>query len=92
MDLRIARYLDELHEEMDILAVELLAEVVDRLVHVLRQRVLLAAPDEVALTPDPLHVLPWRHRRHRRGRQHGRRLAAEQMARTRVGSLLIVDE
>ena len=64
-------YLDELHEEMDILAVELLAEVVDGLVHVLRQWVLLAAPDVVALPPDPLHVLPRRRRRrHRRGRRH----------------------
>ena len=63
--------LHELHEEVDVLGVELLAEVVDGLVHVLRQRVLLAAPDEVALAPDPLHVLPWRRRlRRRRGRRH----------------------
>ena len=58
--------LHELHEEVDVLGVELLAEVVDGLVHVLRQRVLLAAPDEVALAPDPLHVLPRRRRRRRR--------------------------
>ena len=63
--------LHELHEEVDVLGVELLAEVVDGLVHVLRQRVLLAAPDEVALAPDPLHVLPRRRRqRRRRGRRH----------------------
>jgi len=55
-------YLDELHEEVDVLGVELLAEVVDGLVHVLRQRVPLAAPDEVALPPDTLHVLPGRQR------------------------------
>ena len=58
--------LHELHEEVDVLGVELLAQVVHCLVHVLRQRVPLAAPDEVALAPDPLHVLPRRRRRRRR--------------------------
>jgi hypothetical protein len=66
--------LDELHEEVDVLGVELLAEVGDGVVHVLRQRVLLTAPDEEALTPNPLHVLPRRRRRsgghHRRRRSH----------------------
>ena len=61
--------LHELHEEVDVLGVELLAEVVDGLVHVLRQRVLLAAPDEVALPPDPLRMLPRRQRRSRRRRR-----------------------
>ena len=68
---RCADYLHEPHEEVDVLGVELLRQVVDDLVHVLRPRVLLAAPDEVALLPDPLHVLPWRRRRrHCRGRRH----------------------
>jgi hypothetical protein len=53
---------------VDVLGVELLAQVVHRLVHVLRQRVPLAATDEVALAPDPLHVLPRRQRRRRRRR------------------------
>lgn len=78
----IYTYLDEFHEEVNVLGVELLVEVVDGLVHVLGQRVPLPAPDEVALAPDPLHVLPRsRHRRSRRrtrqscrrGR-HGRRM------------------
>ena len=68
-------HLDKLHEEVHILGVELLAEVVHGLVHVIRQRVLLAAADEVALAPDFLHVLPGRrrrrHRRRRRRYLHG---------------------
>lgn len=66
-------YLDELHEEMNILGVELLGEVGDRLVYVLRQRVPLLSPDEEPLLPDLLDVLPrLRHcrRRERRGRAH----------------------
>ena len=62
--------LDELHEEMDVLGVDFLAEVVDGLVHVLRQRVPLLPPDVVPLAPDPLHVLPRRLSRRRRRRRH----------------------
>jgi hypothetical protein len=51
-------HLDDLHKEVHIFGVELLAQVVHRLVHVLRQRVLLASADVVALTPDFLHMLP----------------------------------
>lgn len=65
-DKRQKDYLHELHEEVHVLGVELLREVVRGLVQVLRQRVLLAAADVVALPPDTLHVLPRRLRRRRR--------------------------
>ena len=60
-------YLDELHEEMDVLGVELLGEVADCLVDVLRQRVPLLPPDVEPFPPDSLHVRPRRLRRGRRG-------------------------
>ena len=56
-------YLDELHEEMDVLGVELLGEVADCLVDVLRQRVPLLPPDVEPFSPDSLHVHPRRLRR-----------------------------
>lgn len=56
---------------MEVLGVELLGEVGDRLVDVLRQRVPLLSPDVESLPPDPLHVLPRRRRRQRRRRGHG---------------------
>lgn len=73
--------MDELHEEVDVLGVDFLAEVVDGLVHVLRQRVPLLPPDVVPLAPDTLHVLPRRRRRHRlRVRRGGARARAEAKA------------
>ncbi len=70
---------------MDVLGVDFLAEVVDGLVHVLRQRVPLLPPDVVPLAPDTLHVLPRRLRRRRRRhrlrvRRGGARARAEAKA------------
>jgi len=66
-------YLDELHEEMDVLGVELLGEVADCLVDVLRQRVPLLPPDVEPFPPDSLHVRPRCLRRHCHSHRRGGR-------------------